>query len=68
MKISSVPVSDLVGRTCENANGAQFRIKDARYDLKHDCVTFWLAEIDAHGVEEEEPSGGILSFAGWTIH
>jgi hypothetical protein len=68
VKVSSITVTDMIGRTVANPNGAEFRIVDVRYDVDQDVTVYWLAELDEHGHEEHDPGGGVMSLKGWTLY
>lgn len=67
MKVSSVSVSDMVGRYVANENGAEFKVIDVRYDIAEDGFTVWLAECDEHGEDSGEEETGVTSLAGWSL-
>lgn len=68
MKVTSVPVSDMVGRVVANVHGAEFRVVSVRYDLEKDMFIVWVAEIGEHGEDSGEEEGGLHSLKGWTLY
>lgn len=67
MKVSSINVTEMVGRHVANEHGAEFRIVSVRYDLNTNQFVAWLADCDADGNDSGEEDAGITSFAGWTL-
>jgi hypothetical protein len=67
VKVSSVNVTDMVGRHVANANGAEFRVVSVRYDVDRDHFVAWIAECDDHGDDSGEEESGVTSLAGWTL-
>lgn len=68
MKVSSITVTDMIGRHVANEHGAEFCIVDVRYDVDQDVTVYELAEIDEHGQQEADPGGGVMSLKGWTLY
>lgn len=67
MKVSSVNVTDMIGRHVENPQGAQFRIVSVRYDLRTDRFVAWLAECDERGKDTGEEEAGVAGMKDWTL-
>lgn len=67
MRVSSVNVSDMIGRHVRNQHGAEFRIVSVRYDVKRDCFVAWIAECDENGDDSGEEEAGVTSFQTWTL-
>lgn len=67
MKVSSITVTDMIGRHVENEHGAQFRIVAVRYDVRHNMYITWLAECDENGQDSGEEESGITTLKGWTL-
>lgn len=67
MKVSSVNVTDMIGRHVANENGAEFRIVAVRYDVQKDMFITSVAECDEIGEDSGEEEFGIHSLKGWTL-
>lgn len=67
MKVSSVNVTDMVGRHVANEHGAEFRIVAVRYDTQQDCFVAWIAECDDNGEDSGEEEAGVTTLRGWTL-
>lgn len=67
MKVSSVNVTDMIGRHVANENGAEFRIVSVRYDTAQDCFVAWLAECDPDGEDSGEEEAGVTTLKGWEL-
>jgi hypothetical protein len=68
VKISSINVTDMVGRHVANANGAQYRIVSVRYDNQTEQFLAWIAECDAMtGEDSGEEEAGIASLKDWEL-
>lgn len=68
MKVSSITVTDLIGRSVANANGAEFLVADVRYDLDRDEMSVWIQDLDPMtGEPLPNTESGLLTLKGWTV-
>lgn len=67
LQISSISVTDLIGRYVVNMNGMEFKITDVRYNLERDDVTFELADLDEDGNVIPDTESGLLSLQSFRV-
>lgn len=67
LKLSSVSVTDLIGRYVVNRRGAEFKIVDVRYNLKWGRVSFELADLDEDGEAVPGSESGIFNLESFTV-
>jgi hypothetical protein len=67
MKVSSINVTEMVGRHVLNEHGAEFKVVSVRYDLERDEFIVWLADCDDEGKDSGEEEGGLTTLAGFTL-
>lgn len=67
LKLRSISVRDLIGRSIANRKGREFKIVDVRYDLEFGKVMFELAYVDEDGIVDRDDVSGISELEGWTV-
>lgn len=65
--MSSINVTDMVGRHVANQHGAEFRVISVRYDLRDDRFKVWLAACDEFGDDSGEEECGLATLRLWEL-
>ena len=68
MKVTSISVTEMIGRFVKNPNDVEFKVKDVRYDTRNDILTVVLLDVDMNtGLPIPDTEVGLPSLKDWTL-